>query len=100
MSKPLRVAFVCSEVAGFSKTGGLADVCHALPLALAALGHEVRILTPLYASVSGQEDFTVVQPTLAVSLGGRLLGGKVWGTTLVSGGSGAERFFERSLEWG
>ena len=90
MSKPLRVAFVCSEVAGFSKTGGLADVCHALPLALAALGHEVRILTPLYASVSGQEDFTVVQPTLAVSLGGRLLAGKVWGTTLVSGGSGAD----------
>ena len=90
MSKPLRVAFVCSEVAGFSKTGGLADVCRALPLALAALGHEVRILTPFYASVPGQDDFTVVLPTLDVPLGGRLLAGKIRGTTLVSGNSGVD----------
>jgi starch synthase len=47
----MRVLFVSSEVAPFSKTGGLGDVTHALPLALAALGHEVRVVTPLYREV-------------------------------------------------
>lgn len=40
-----------SEVAPFSKTGGLADVAAALPEALAGLGHEVRVVTPLYGTV-------------------------------------------------
>ena len=48
----MKVLFVCSEVAPFSKTGGLADVAGALPAALAALGHEVTVVTPLYRSVS------------------------------------------------
>jgi len=44
----MRVAFVSSEVSPFSKTGGLADVSQALPAALAALGHEVVVFSPLY----------------------------------------------------
>jgi starch synthase len=47
----MRVLFLSSEVAPFSKTGGLGDVAGALPAALAALGHEVRVVTPLYRSV-------------------------------------------------
>lgn len=47
----MRILFLSSEVAPWSKTGGLADVAGALPVALAALGHEVRVLTPGYASV-------------------------------------------------
>jgi starch synthase len=47
----MRVAFVASEVAPFSKTGGLADVVGALPGALAALGAEVVTVTPLYRCV-------------------------------------------------
>lgn len=39
---------VASEAVPFSKTGGLADVAGALPVALAALGHEVHLFTPLY----------------------------------------------------
>ncbi len=39
-------------MAPFSKTGGLADVAGALPVALAERGHTVRVMTPLYASVS------------------------------------------------
>ena len=37
-----------SEVAPFAKTGGLADVGGALPLALSNLGCQVRIVMPFY----------------------------------------------------
>lgn len=48
----MRLAFVTSEVAPFSKTGGLADVSDALPAALAALGLEVAVFSPLYRSAA------------------------------------------------
>jgi starch synthase len=44
----VRVLFAASEVAPLSKTGGLADVAHALPKALHRLGHDVRVVTPAY----------------------------------------------------
>ncbi|MGZ3442141.1 MAG: glycogen synthase GlgA, partial [Polyangia bacterium] len=47
----MRILHVASEVAPYSKTGGLADVLGALPRALAALGHEVTVVTPRYRSV-------------------------------------------------
>ncbi len=46
----MRVAFVTTEVRPFSQTGGLGDVSEALPAALAALGCEVTVVTPLYRS--------------------------------------------------
>jgi starch synthase len=47
----MRILFLSSEVGPFSKSGGLGDVSGALPSAMAALGHEVRVVTPLYRSV-------------------------------------------------
>ena len=47
----MRILHVASEVAPYSKTGGLADVLGALPRALAALGHEVTVVTPRYRSI-------------------------------------------------
>ena len=47
----MRILYVASEVAPFSKTGGLGDVAGALPAELAALGHEVKVVTPRYASI-------------------------------------------------
>ena len=44
----MRVAHLASEVAPFSKTGGLADVVGALPPALAALGHDVTVVVPAH----------------------------------------------------
>lgn len=47
----MKIAFVVSEVEDIIKTGGLADVGKALPLALKALGHDVRIIMPGYRKV-------------------------------------------------
>ncbi|AEA33923.1 glycogen synthase [Hippea maritima] len=44
----LNVLFVVSEVEGFAKTGGLADVGYALPKALAEIGHNVVVVMPRY----------------------------------------------------
>ncbi len=42
---------VSSEVAPFAKTGGLGDVLGALPQALVASGHDVRVIMPKYGSI-------------------------------------------------
>ncbi|MGH6915242.1 MAG: glycogen synthase, partial [Geminicoccales bacterium] len=49
----MRVLFVTSELYPLIKTGGLADVCGALPPALAAHGIDVRCLIPGYPAVLG-----------------------------------------------
>ena len=52
MAASKSILFVTSEVTPFVKTGGLADVSSALPLALVELGHDVRIITPKYGNIS------------------------------------------------
>jgi starch synthase len=48
----LRILFVVSECVPLVKTGGLGDVAGALPSALRARGHDVRVLMPRYRAVS------------------------------------------------
>ncbi|MCB0713506.1 MAG: glycogen synthase GlgA [Ignavibacteriae bacterium] len=52
MAASKSILFVTSEVTPFIKTGGLADVSAALPLALVELGHDVRIIAPKYGNIS------------------------------------------------
>ncbi len=47
----MKILFVTSECAPFSKSGGLADVAFSLPPALKEAGNEVAIFTPLYRCV-------------------------------------------------
>jgi len=46
----LKVAICASEMVPFAKTGGLADVIGSLPLALAKLGVEIKVVIPKYLS--------------------------------------------------
>lgn len=47
----MNIVLLCSEATPYAKTGGLADVSTALPLALSARGHNVSVIMPYYPQV-------------------------------------------------
>jgi starch synthase len=78
-----RVLFVASEVVGFAKTGGLADVTGALPAALARRGLECTIILPLYRCVrEGKAPLSRLEHTFTVPVGNRKVAGGLWRSTL------------------
>src|ERR1022692_5073348 len=44
----MRILMISSEVETFARTGGLGDAVYGLSRALARLGHDVCLVTPLY----------------------------------------------------
>ncbi len=54
----MKIVFCCSEATPFAKTGGLADVCGALPVELEKYGHEVFLILPRYKYVD-EERFSL-----------------------------------------
>ncbi|MEA3464231.1 MAG: glycogen/starch synthase [Patescibacteria group bacterium] len=56
MQKKLKIVHIASEIAPFSKTGGLADVARSLPKAIKRLGHGVIVVTPLYGRVINKKE--------------------------------------------
>jgi starch synthase len=83
MPGSLRVVVVASEVVPFAKTGGLADVAGALPVALAGLGHQVSIIMPRYPMVErAVRSLEKVRENLAVPMGAHTDDGVVWSAKL------------------
>jgi len=68
--KQLKVLFASSEIAPFAKTGGLADVCEALPKALVPLGVQPTLVLPFYRVVKeGKWNLEIAIADLPVRLG-------------------------------
>ena len=83
MDQSLRILFISTEVSPFARTGGLGDVNGALPKVLAALGHDVRIVMPLYQTLrDGGFSLTEVVSDLQVPLVTGARTGRVWRTYL------------------
>ena len=66
----MKILFVVSEVEDIIKTGGLADVGKALPLALSELGHEVTIVMPYYKQVAESMSLVDVMPPQIMHING------------------------------
>jgi starch synthase len=80
---PIRILLASSEVVGFSKTGGLADVAGSLPAALAARGHQCAVITPLYrGSRSAAPRPEPTELTFSVPIGPKTVLGRLWQSQL------------------
>ncbi|NBO91845.1 MAG: glycogen synthase GlgA [Planctomycetia bacterium] len=80
----INILLVASEVVGFAKTGGLADVAGSLPSALARRGLRAAVILPLYRSARRAN----VEPTeivVEVQVGHRLVPARLWRTSLPDG---------------
>ena len=103
--KKLKILFASSEVTPFAKTGGLADVSASLPAAIASLGHQVRIVMPMYRSVmEGAFKLKPLGRLLEVPLRGQLLKDKVFyleiGHNLLIYFLKRDKFFDRRMLYG
>src|SRR5260221_14113195 len=89
MTEPLRILHVASEMVPLIKTGGLADVLGALPMALNAHGHDARGGIPGFRSALAAAQklgLTWGGHTMTIEAGG---GGHPVGGGGVGGGGGA-----------
>ncbi len=78
----MKILFISPEVVPFAKTGGLADVAGALPVALERLGHEVKIVMPKYAAVDEQRWGFKHRDEVTAGLAGRDYRFAVWSAPL------------------
>ena len=69
----MKIILASSEVVPFAKTGGLADVCGALPGELEKLGHQVTVFMPGYSCVNrASPSIEKLSLELELPIGGKL----------------------------
>ncbi len=79
----MNIVFATSEVAPFAKTGGLADVCGALPIELARAGHQVAIIAPAYRQVkSSGQPLEPLGVKFDIPIGNKIVRGRLLRATL------------------
>jgi starch synthase len=79
----VNILLASSEVQPFAKTGGLGDVCSALPKALSELGHNVVIFLPAFRTVFKTN--ARIEPTgheLNIPIGSKIVHGRLLQTVL------------------
>jgi len=70
----MKILFISPEAVPFAKTGGLADVAGALPVALKKLGVDVRVVLPFYQTIRDRcTDISPLLHKMSVPLGIYLL---------------------------
>ncbi len=83
----MEIAFISTEAVPFAKTGGLGDVCGALPAALAARGHQVTLLLPAFRSVhAAGVSLDKTDLSFAVEVRERIVGARLLSATLPAAG--------------
>ncbi|MBF0321234.1 MAG: glycogen synthase GlgA [Nitrospirae bacterium] len=98
----LKILMVASEATPYVKEGGLADVTGALSAALSFIGHDVRVVLPLYFQIDPKE-FNLIEckETLSVpmgvigTVGASIMEGKMPGTKVTVYFIENEYFFGR-----
>jgi len=79
----LKCLHAASEVAGFAKTGGLADVVGSLPIALNQRGLTSAVVMPLYAACrSAAQAIRPTEHRFRLKMGERIVEGRVWQSSL------------------
>ena len=79
----MHICFATSEAVPFAKTGGLADVCGALPCEIARLGHSATLVMPAYRGTTHRGQ--AVQSTefeLQVPVGNKLVTAEILSSKL------------------
>ncbi|MBT8039372.1 MAG: glycogen synthase GlgA [Xanthomonadales bacterium] len=72
----LKICFATSEMAPFAKTGGLADVSAALAIYFDEMGHDLRLLMPMYPAIDTSGLTLTIVPELQglqVAVGGQMV---------------------------
>ncbi len=96
MEPKLKIVFITSEAVPFAKTGGLADVAEALPKALVALGHEVIVIMPKYASIDYvRRGLSPFMPSIGVWMGD----GQEWAAVHTARVDGVRFYFIESNKY-
>src|SRR5712664_874193 len=103
--EPLKILILAAEIVPFAKVGGLADVVGALPKALKALGHDVRLVMPRYRQVDPEHfQLSTVFDEVSVTMGNFQVQVSVCQSTIGDGIPvymiDAPRFFDRENIYG